>query len=158
MKITFYSNKSDAIVVDKKINSISTINNAKIINETDILNPSIIVSRNFYDSLFSQANYLYIDKLKRYYFINNISFADSMIVIDCSVDVLMSYKDEIKKLYCTVKRNENVKNGYLNDDNYNVYSYENIVCKAFPKGLTDNSIILMTVGWLYVIYIKNDYA
>ena len=63
MKITFYSNKSDAIVVDKKINSVSTIDKAKIINETDILNPSIIVSRNFYDSLFSQANYLYIDKL-----------------------------------------------------------------------------------------------
>lgn len=97
MKITFYSNKSDAIVVDKEINSISTINNAKIINETDILNPSIIVSRNFYDSLFSQANYLYIDKLKRYYFINNISFADSMIVIDCTVDVLMTYKEDIKK-------------------------------------------------------------
>ena len=146
MKITFYSNKSDAIVVDKKINSVSTINNAKIINETDILNPSIIVSRNFYDNIISQTNYLYIDKLKRYYFINNISFADSMIVIDCSVDVLMSYKDEIKNLYCTVKRNENIKNGYLNDDNYNVYSYENVVCKAFPKGLTDNSIILMTVG------------
>ena len=158
MKITFYSNKSDAIVVDKKINSVSTINNAKIINETDILNPSIIVSRNFYDNIISQTNYLYIDKLKRYYFINNISFADSMIVIDCSVDVLMSYKDEIKNLYCTVKRNENIKNGYLNDDNYNVYSYENVVCKAFPKGLTDNSIILMTVGWLYVIYIKNNYA
>ena len=146
MRITFYSNVSDSIVVNKKINYISAISDAKIINETDILNPSIIVSRNFYDNIISQANYLYIDKLKRYYFINNISFADSMIVIDCTVDVLMSYKDEIKNLYCTVKRNENIKNGYLNDDNYNVYSYENVVCKAFPKGLTDNSIILMTVG------------
>ena len=121
MRITFYSNVSDSIVVNKKINYISSISDAKIINETDILNPSIIVSRNFYDNIITQANYLYIDKFHRYYHINNISFADSMIVIDCSVDVLMSYKDEIKKLYCTVKRNENIKNGYLNDDNYNVY-------------------------------------
>ena len=98
MTITFYNNESDAIVVSKKITQISSINNAKIINETDIVNPSIIVSRNFYDSIILKANYLYIDKLERYYFINNISFAESMIVIDCTVDVLMSYKKLIRNI------------------------------------------------------------
>ena len=110
MTITFYNNESDAILVSKKITQISSINNAKIINETDIVNPSIIVSRKFYDSIILKANYLYIDKLERYYFINNISFAESMIVIDCTVDVLMSYKKQIRNLTCTVTRNENLKN------------------------------------------------
>ena len=146
MTITFYNNESDAIVVNKKITSISSINNAKIINETDIVNPSIIVSRNFYDSIILKANYLYIDKLKRYYYINNISFAESMIVIDCTVDVLMSYKSEIRNLSCTVTRNENLKNGYLNDENYNIQAYKQVVCKMFPNGINNDSIILMTAG------------
>lgn len=146
MTITFYNNESDAIVVSKKITSISSINNAKIINETDIVNPSIIVSRNFYDSIILKANYLYIDKLDRYYYINNISFAESMIVIDCTVDVLMSYKKQIRNLTCTVTRNENLKNGYLNDDNYNIQAYKQVVCKMFPNGINNDSIILMTAG------------
>ena len=146
MTITFYNNESDAIVVSKKITSVSSINNAKIINETDIVNPSIIVSRNFYDSIILKANYLYIDKLERYYFINNISFAESMIVIDCTVDVLMSYKKQIRNITCTVTRNENLKNGYLNDDNYNIQAYKQVVCKMFQNGINNDSIILMTAG------------
>ena len=146
MTITFYNNESDSILVSKKITSISSINNAKIINETDIVNPSIIVSRNFYDSIILKANYLYIDKLERYYYINNISFAESMIVIDCTVDVLMSYKNEIRNITCTVTRNENLKNGYLNDDNYNIQAYKQVVCKMFPNGINNDSIILMTAG------------
>ena len=146
MTITFYNNESDAIVVSKKITQISSINNVKIINETDIVNPSIIVSRKFYDSIILKANYLYIDKLERYYFINNISFAESMIVIDCTVDVLMSYKKQIRNLTCTVTRNENLKNGYLNDDNYNIQAYKQVVCKMFPNGINNDSIILMTAG------------
>lgn len=146
MTITFYNNESDAIVVSKKITSVSSINNAKIINETDIVNPSIIVSRKFYDSLILKANYLYIDKLERYYYINNISFAESMIVIDCTVDVLMSYKKQIRNITCTVTRNENLKNGYLNDDNYNIQAYKQVVCKMFPNGINNDSIILMTAG------------
>lgn len=146
MTITFYNNESDAIVVSKKITQISSINNAKIINETDIVNPSIIVSRKFYDSIILKANYLYIDKLERYYYINNISFAESMIVIDCTVDVLMSYKSKIRNITCTVTRNENLKNGYLNDDNYNIQAYKQVVCKMFPNGINNDSIILMTAG------------
>ena len=146
MTITFYNNESDTIVVSKKITQISSISNAKIINETDIVNPSIIVSRKFYDSLILKANYLYIDKLERYYYINNISFAESMIEIDCTVDVLMSYKNQIRNLTCTVTRNENLKNGYLNDDNYNIQAYKQVVCKMFPNGINNDSIILMTAG------------
>lgn len=146
MTITFYNNESDAIAVNKKITSISSINNAKIINETDIVNPSIIVSRNFYDSIILKANYLYIDKLDRYYYINNISFAESMIVIDCIVDILMSYKKQIRNITCTVTRNENLKNGYLNDDNYNIQAYKQVVCKMFPNAINNDSIILMTAG------------
>lgn len=146
MEIIFYNNESDRKVLDKKIKKLISVPNVKFVDETNICRPKLLISRTFFDERFMNINYLYIDKLKRYYYINNMNFVDSMVEIICEVDVLMSYKTEIRNLNCTVKRNENIKNGYLNDDNYNVYSYENVVCKAFPKGLTDNSIILMTVG------------
>lgn len=146
MEIIFYNNESDRKVLDKKIKKLISVQNVKFVDETNICRPKLLISRTFFDERFRNINYLYIDNLKRYYYINNMNFVGSMVEIICEVDVLMSYKTEIRNLNCTVKRNENIKNGYLNDDNYNVYSYENIVCKAFPKGLTDNSIILMTVG------------
>ena len=146
MTITFYKNESDNIVLEKTLKQITSISNAKIVNETDILNPTIVVSRKFYDQFLLRADYLYIDKLDRNYYIKNIAFAESMVQIFCSVDVLMSYKSKIRTLTCTVNRNEFFKNGYLNDDNYNIQAYKQVVCKMFPNGINNDSIILMTAG------------
>ena len=146
MTITFYNNESDRKLLDKKITVVKAVSNAKIINETDILNPTILISRGFYDQYILKANYLYIDSLKRYYYINNISFVESMVQISCSVDVLMSYKNEIRNLTCTVSRNQNLKNGYLNDNNYNIQAYKQVVSKMFPNAINNDSIILMTAG------------
>ena len=146
MTITFYNNESDRKLLDKKITVVKAVSNAKIVNETDILNPTILISRGFYDQYILKANYLYIDNLKRYYYINNITFVESMVQIFCSVDILMSYKNEIKNLTCTVTRNQNLKNGYLNDDNYNIQAYKQVVCKMFPNAINNDSIILMTAG------------
>lgn len=146
MTITFYNNESDRKLLDKKIIVVKAVSNAKIVNETDILNPTILISRNFYDQYILKANYIYIDSLQRYYYINNISFVESMVQISCSVDVLMSYKNEIRNITCTVSRNQNLKNGYLNDDNYNLQAYKQVVCKMFPNAINNDSIILMTAG------------
>lgn len=146
MTITFYNNASDRKLLDKNITAVKGISNAKIINETDILNPTILISRGFYDQYILKANYIYIDSLKRYYYIKNISFVESMVQISCSVDVLMSYKNDIRNLTCTVTRNQNLKNGYLNDDNYNIQAYKQVVCKMYPNAINNDSIILMTAG------------
>ena len=146
MTITFYNNESDRKLLDKKITVVKAVSNAKIVNETDILNPTILISRGFYDTYILKANYIFIDSLKRYYYINNISFVESMVQISCSVDVLMSYKNEIRNITCTISRNQNLKNGYLNDDNYNIQAYKQVVCKMFPNAINNDSIILMTAG------------
>ena len=146
MTITFYNNASDRKMLDKNITVVKAISNAKIINETDIINPTILISRSFYDQYILKANYIFIDSLKRYYYINNRSFVESMVQISCSVDVLMSYKNEIRNITCTVSRNQNLKNGYLNDDNYNIQAYKQVVCKMYPNAINNDSIILMTAG------------
>ena len=113
-------------------------------NISNLLNLQIFIKRDLVSD-FNKINYLYIDSYKRYYFVD-VTIENGFLVLNCSIDVLMTYKSAILNLTATVTRNENLKNGYLEDKNYNIMSYENIVCKTFPNGLTNDSIILMTAG------------
>ena len=93
------------------------------------------------------CNYVYLSDKNRYYFVEKHSLQKGQkIVYELLEDVRYSHREAIKALTCTVARNENLKNGYLHDSNYNIYAYEPVVCKMFPKAINQDSIILMTVG------------
>ena len=144
MKISLYTNKSEPNRANKKLVHIIDIENAKVTNEADLLNVTITLKRDLIPNI-NAVNYVYIDTFKRYYFAT-ISIENGFVILSCKVDVLSTYINDIKNLTATITRNENRKNGYLNDGEYNIYAYEQIVCKSFKKGLTNDSIILMTVG------------
>lgn len=62
--------------------------------DTDISNPSLMLSDITLD--YDTFNYAYIPKLKRYYFINNITnINNTMWRLDLSCDVLETYKNDI---------------------------------------------------------------
>lgn len=75
--------------------------------ETDVLNPTLIVrSRRIHDNTAVDAfhlnkyNYLYIPAWNRYYYIVNVRMLDSeRTEIQCSVDVMASWKDDIMNSY-----------------------------------------------------------
>lgn len=144
MKITLYNTTSENNRLNKNLTKILDIENTKVMNTSNLLNLQIFIKRDLVSD-FNKINYLYIDSYKRYYFVD-VTIENGFLVLNCSIDVLMTYKSAILNLTATVTRNENLKNGYLEDKNYNIMSYENIVCKTFPNGLTNDSIILMTVG------------
>ena len=144
MKISLYTNKSEPNRANKKLVHIIDIENAKVTNEADLLNVTITLKRDLIPNI-NAVNYVYIDSFKRYYFAT-ISIENGFVILSCKVDVLSTYINDIKNLTATITRNENKKNGYLNDGEYNIYAYEQVVCKSFTKGLTRDSIILMTVG------------
>lgn len=144
MKITLYNTTSENNRLNKNLTKILDIENAKVMNTSNLLNLQIFIKRDLVSD-FNKINYLYIDSYKRYYFVD-VTIENGFLVLNCSIDVLMTYKNAILNLTATVTRNENLKNGYLEDKNYNIMAYENIVCKTFPNGLTNDSIILMTVG------------
>ena len=144
MKITLYNTTSENNRLNKKLTKILDIENTKVMNTSNLLNLQIFIKRDLVSD-FNKINYLYIDSYKRYYFVD-VTIENGFLVLNCSIDVLMTYKSAILNLTATVTRNENLKNGYLEDKNYNIMAYENIVCKTFPNGLTNDSIILMTVG------------
>ena len=89
---------------------------------------------------------MYCTDTARYYYIEDYEIKNQTVKINCKEDVLMTYKTQILSQKCTISKNENIKNAYLYDNGYQLLTYKKIVTKEFPKGLTNNSIILMTVG------------
>ena len=144
MTITLYQTKSDKKRASKDLTLSATLNNARLYDVFDVLHPRLKVSRETFDAIKS-CNYAYIPDFGRYYFVK-YEIDSNFVLLNCEVDVRTSYKDGIRDLTCTVTRNENLKNGYLHDSNYNVYAYEQVVCKMYPNAINQDSIILMTVG------------
>lgn len=95
----------------------------------------------------NKFNYAYIAETGRYYFIEKIDvLRHDLYVLNLRVDVLMSYAAQIRSLTGTINRQENLYNGYIQDGRYQALSYSKIVAKTFPNAMTNDSIILMTVG------------
>lgn len=144
MKISLYNTTSEPNRLVKDLSLIKEVENAKVTNTADTLNLQVVLKRDIVED-FTKINYIYVDSFKRYYFAK-VTVENGFIFLDCSVDVLMSYANSIKKLTATIDRNEFLRNGYIQDDSYKVLAYEEVVCKSFPSGLTNDSLILMTVG------------
>lgn len=144
MTIKLYHNDSDKRTVNKTLTNEGSLAGATIIDDTTILNPRLKVRDN--GIIMVQYNYCYIADFKRYYYITNITVSNGYIIIDCKVDVLMSYANEIKALTCVIKRQQNLCNYYLDDEQYKAYEYSRIQTKEFPNGFTTNSLLLTIAG------------
>lgn len=144
MKISLYNTTSEPNRLVKVLSIIKEVENAKVTNTADTLNLQVVLKRDIVED-FTKINYIYVDSFKRYYFAK-VTVENGFIILDCSIDALMTYKTDILKIEATIDRNEFLRNGYIQDDSYKVLAYEEVVCKSFPSGLTNDSLILMTVG------------
>lgn len=147
MEITLYTNESEKNKLEKTItNSILLEGNLR--DESSIINPVILISSNKEDIPY-MYNYAYIPAFGRYYFITDIeSVRTGIWRVSMHVDVLMSYKEQIKNLNVIINNSEETgANNYLSGEQWitNVKNTTNIV--NFPNGLNDNGeFILITAG------------
>ena len=147
MEITLYTNESEKNKLEKTItNSILLEGNLR--DESSIINPVILISSNKEDIPY-MYNYAYIPAFGRYYFITDIeSVRTGIWRVSMHVDVLMSYKEQIKNLNVIINNSEETgANNYLSGEQWitNVKNTTNIV--NFPNGLNDNGeFILFTAG------------
>lgn len=147
MEITLYTNESEKNKLEKTItNSILLEGNLR--DESSIINPIILISSNKEDIPY-MYNYAYIPAFGRYYFITDIeSVRTGIWRVSMHVDVLMSYKEQIKNLNVIINNSEETgANNYLSGNQWitNVKNTTNIV--NFPNGLNDNGkFILITAG------------
>lgn len=144
-----YIVKDDRRKVDKKLNNVVKQEAAITYkDDTEFIEPSIFLQND--NELLKKVNYVYLSDKKRYYYVDGspVELIGNRIQFNLIEDVLMSHKQIIRDLQCTVTRNEDLLkcNGYLPDSAYKVYAYETLTCKLFPYEMKNNSIILMTVG------------
>ena len=106
-----YNTESSVNTINKIINFVTDID-VKFKDEVNIYNPTIVLK---YDDLID-FNYIYIDKFKRYYFIEDIEvFPNKIYHLTLKCDVLMSFKDDILNSYGNIISQTNY-NDYYNFD------------------------------------------
>lgn len=136
-----YNNKSEDIVLNKELV------NAKEIpfvfrNEVSLTNPIVRIE----DNCLFDYNYIYINGLNRYYYIDEIVFVRTNIYdLHCREDVLMSFKEEIL--------NQNV---FLTRQEYNYNNY--LLDNKFPATIVDNIDYLDCEFDIYQNDIENNFT
>lgn len=144
MQAIFYENKSDRRYLTKKLEGKFPNVPVEILTPSSVVRPTLKVSSGL---IGQNVNYLKLVDLERYYFINNWTMENGYVLLECEVDVLMSFKDEIKARSVVVKRQQSKYNLYLDDPNYKVQNRTATMTKEFPNGFgTAKHLVMGVVG------------
>lgn len=136
-----YNTESSVNTINKIINFVTDID-VKFKDEVNIYNPTIVLK---YDDLID-FNYIYIDKFKRYYFIEDIEvFPNKIYSLSLKCDVLMSFKDDILNSYGNITSQTNY-NDYYNFNYSSEVRKEIDIYKPIEDIERGTSIILVTIG------------
>lgn len=95
MDLQFYKQAATPERVDKSgfLTSMGTISNVVIKDTDEMMTPTFILKT---DQLVYNSNYVYCNFTSRYYYITSIDvLTGGRIAINCKVDVLFTYKNEI---------------------------------------------------------------
>ena len=142
MKIDLYKNTTEENAIEKIIVDKKTIDGT-LKTTIDITDFSVIF--NFFED-WNNYNYVYIEKLKRYYFVESKRIVNnSLVEYDLIEDVLMSFKDLIRQQNILLTESEMAFNGSQNN-----YTAENKLTVANSYEMedlfnTDKSGVLITV-------------
>lgn len=146
MDIILHVNSSERQAINKSLDSGTTLTGS-LRNESSVINPSFIIEHENP----SGFNYCYISDFGRYYFITNITAVRTGIwKIDCSVDVLMSFKTQILNLDVIVSDlsiGESPTETYMQGEQWATTVKNKTDIINFPYGLLDDGeYILITSG------------
>lgn len=143
MEIVLYTNTASDDHLTPSLSNALTFSNCQIKHEADIDTPILEIQTT---TNLAGYNYAKIDHYERYYWVKPRTTAYGLWELTCESDPLVSLKSEILNLTGTVTRAEQLYNGYLNDPNYQALAPLEYTFKEFPDGLTDDALVLVTVG------------
>lgn len=144
MNITLCVNNSEKNKIGKSLSNLN-IFSGTLKEETSVTNPIIIMELENPTGF----NYAYIPEFGRYYFIDDmISVRNGLWSISMSVDVLESFKNEIRGISVILSDSTNTgKELYLPGNVWKTKVKELTDIVKFPSGLSDNGyFILITAG------------
>ena len=130
MTVTLYKNTSDKRNLNKALSEIKSVS-ATAKGEINIISPTLIL-----EYFSTDFNYCYISDFDRYYFVKSITLLTGhRVQIDLTIDVLMSYKEEIKNLSVNVLRYENIEPTFLTDSRIPLFSDTLQKVIEFPENI-----------------------
>lgn len=168
MKITLYNNHSENNNINKTLVKIVDLE-GYLREQTSLINPQIMIEFHpdnfkdldyvidnnlryvtyngikiiwdtFINDYVLSANYVYIPDFNRYYFINDItSVRQNLWRLTLHVDVLMSYKNEIKNTNAFVSRNQFKYDVMVKDDLLTYYYDKDVTEEICEKGSLVNT-------------------
>lgn len=135
MTINLYGCTAENEVVDKTSYMTGSVSTSCEMVNTDVLNPILKLSSNYLDK-----NYVLIPEFEnRYYYVSSIEMLrGGHMLMNCHVDVLMTYKENILQSSCNIVRQENANSGTLTDSYYSVNNRKINKIKKFGDNLGSN--------------------
>lgn len=112
MDAYLYHNKSDKRRIDKELEQIGGLIHIEFIDESSNINPILKVDSGLQPF---RANYLILADFTRCYYINNYVVCNGYIRLECEVDVLMSFREELLEAPVLLDRSSDKYNLYLPD-------------------------------------------
>ena len=144
--ITFYNNNSDRRCINKHLTDATTIS-GNIKSQYTSSGISIDIDVSVAGITLFQFNYMKFDN--KYYCIDSVDFLSQNIIrLNCSVDLLETYKAQILEQTAVLNRSETSYNRYLTDDNLHINAYKRVQTKAFSNSFSAVStpILIVTGG------------
>lgn len=139
MDIKFYNTKTPKNYLMKVLSDEMALS-ISFKDKVNIINPVLIIK----SDTFLNYNYVYMEDLKRYYFIDTITFLNkNTYELTLSLDVLMSYKDDILNSKGYVLKSNN---NYLNNVESQVKKEVDIIESDVELPFGDGSLIMVTLG------------
>lgn len=142
MNIIFYNTTSDKRMLTKVLTDALTLT----VNAKDAVQYKTVVLELSKGTGVASKNYAYIQDFNSYYYVSVKDYENGFLRLTLELDVRMTFANDIKARSGTVARNEFMSNGYLVDGKYQTLCYKEIVTRAFPVSLNNDSLILITVG------------
>ena len=146
MEVILYKNSSENNVIGKSLAQIKSVE-ANLKNDVSIINPTLVLN---YTANILNSNYCFIPKFNRYYFIDEIvPITGDRCIVKCRVDVLESFKEDIKSLTVILDKTQSIykSNKYLDDGSFVVENKDFNTIHNFPNGFNDEgTFILICAG------------
>lgn len=144
MVVNFYSTSSDEKKVDKSLNSLGSCD-CQLQEPCEVLRPVVIVDRSEISN-FAICNYMYIPNLGRYYYAKLRMLPGGMLEVTGNVDVLMSWRGDIRKISCVISRQQYVNSKYYIDTELPVRVERSTFFKKVGSVPHGNNICITVVG------------
>lgn len=146
MEIKLYKNLSENNVIGKTLTQIKSVE-ANLKNDVSVINPTLVLN---YTANILDSNYCFIPKFNRYYFIDEIvPITGDRCIVKCRVDVLESFKEDIKSLTVILDKSQSIykSNKYLDDGSFIVENKDFNTIYNLPNGFNEEgTFILICAG------------